>query len=125
MFAPSRLWKETMADERLAVIKGTLDVLVLKALAWGAMHGFEVADWLEARSGAALVLDDSALYQALYRLEGKGLIAAEWGVTENNRRARYYRLTKTGKAHLGRETASWLRYAEAVTRILTEPLPAS
>lgn len=114
-----------MADERLAVIKGTLDVLVLKALAWGAMHGFEVADWLEARSGAALVLDDSALYQALYRLEGKGLISAEWGVTENNRRARYYRLTKTGKAHLGRETASWLRYAEAVTRILTEPLPAS
>lgn len=114
-----------MPDERLAVIKGTLDVLVLKALAWGAMHGFEVADWLEGRSGAALALDDSALYQALYRLEGKGLIAAEWGVTVNNRRARYYRLTKAGKAHLGRETASWLRYADAVTRILTEPLPAS
>jgi PadR family transcriptional regulator PadR len=114
-----------MPDERLAVIKGTLDVLVLKALAWGAMHGFEVAEWLETRSGAALALDDSALYQALYRLEGKGMIAAEWGVTGNNRRARYYRLTRTGRAHLGRETQAWLRYADAVTRILTEPLTAS
>jgi PadR family transcriptional regulator, regulatory protein PadR len=114
-----------MSDDRLAVLKGTLDVLVLKALAWSAMHGFEVAEWLEARSGSTLALDDSALYQALYRLEGKGLVAAEWGVTENNRKARYYRLTRTGRAHLGKETASWLRYADAVTRILTEPLPST
>ena len=114
-----------MPDDRLAVLKGTLDVLVLKALAWSAMHGFEVAEFLESRSGSTLALDDSALYQALYRLEGKGMIAAEWGVTENNRKARYYRLTRTGRAHLGKETASWLRYAEAVTRILTEPLPAA
>ncbi|MEO8563417.1 MAG: PadR family transcriptional regulator [bacterium] len=106
---------------RLAVVKGTLDVLVLKALMWGPMHGFEVAAWLEARSGGALALDDSGLYQALYRLEGRRLIAAEWGVTENNRRARYYRVSKTGRAHLGSETATWVRYAATVTGILTEP----
>lgn len=111
--------------ERLAVLKGTLDVLVLKALAWGPMHGFEVAEWLEGRSGDALALDDSALYQALYRLEGKGLVAAEWGITDNNRKARYYHVTRTGRAHLTRETDSWLRYAAAVTRILTEPQPAA
>jgi PadR family transcriptional regulator len=110
---------------RLAVVKGTLDVLVLKALAWGPMHGFEVAAWLEARSSGALALDDSGLYQALYRLEGKRMIAAEWGVTENNRRARYYRVTKAGRAHLASETATWMRYAATVTGILAEPHPAT
>ena len=111
--------------DRLAVVKGTLDVLVLKALGWGPMHGFEVAGWLEARSDGALALDDSGLYQSLYRLEGRALIAAEWGVTENNRRARYYRLTDAGRAHLAHETATWVRYAATVTGILTAPHPAS
>lgn len=111
-------------SDRLPVLKGTLDVLVLKALAWGPMHGFEVAAWLEQRSGATLALDDSGLYQALYRLEGKAMIAAEWGVTENNRRARYYRISAAGRKHLARETATWLRYAETVTRILVDPVPA-
>lgn len=110
--------------DRLAVVRGTLDVLVLKALAWGPMHGFEVAAWLEGRSDGTLALDDSGLYQALYRLEGSGLIAAEWGVTGNNRRARYYRLADPGRAHLARETATWMRYAATVTGILTEPHPA-
>ena len=110
--------------DRLPVLKGTLDVLVLKALAWGPMHGFEVAAWLEQRSGAALVLDDSGLYQALYRLEGKAYIAAEWGVTENNRKARYYRISAAGRRHLTSETATWLRYAQTVTAILTDPVPA-
>ena len=106
--------------EQLSVLKGTLDVLVLKALAWAPMHGFEISAWLEQRSRGTLALDDSALYQALYRLEGRGLIEAEWGVTENNRRARYYRIGAGGRAHLRRETASWVRYAETVTGILTE-----
>lgn len=113
-----------MADQ-LAVVKGTLDVLVLKALSAGPMHGFEVAAWLEARSEGALALDDSGLYQALYRLEGRGFIAAEWGVTENNRRARYYRPTPAGRAHLAQETATWVRYAATVTAILTGPQPAA
>ena len=109
----------------LPVIKGTLDTLVLRALAWGPMHGFEVSAWLEERSQGTLALDDSGLYQALYRLEGRGLIAAEWGLTENNRRARYYRITSSGRAHLRRETATWVRYAETVTAILTDPSVAS
>ena len=112
-------------SDRLAVVKGTLDALVLKALAWGPMHGFEVAAWLEARSNGALALDDSGLYQALYRLEGRGLVTAEWGVTENNRRARYYSVTAGGRAHLKRETVTWVRYASTVTGILTEPHGAS
>lgn len=114
-----------MAD-RMAVVRGTLDVLVLKALAWGPMHGFEVTAWLEERSQGALLLDDSALYQALYRLEGRGLLAAEWGVTENNRRARYYRITPAGRAHLRAETALWVRYVDTVTGVLTDaPAPGA
>ncbi|MGH7504188.1 MAG: helix-turn-helix transcriptional regulator, partial [Longimicrobiales bacterium] len=74
----------------LPLVKGTLDVLVLKALNATPMHGYEVTRWLEARSGGRLEIDDSALYQALYRLEARGAIEAQWGVTENRRRARYY-----------------------------------
>jgi len=107
--------------ERLPVVKGTLDVLVLKALAWTPMHGFEITSWLEERSGDGLELDDSALYQALYRMEARGLLAAEWGRTENNRRARYYRPTSAGLAHLRDETTRWLAYARTVTEILTAP----
>ena len=103
----------------LTVVKGTLDVLVLRALSWAPMHGFEITVWLEARSGGRLEVDDSALYQALYRMEQRGLVQAEWGVTENNRRARYYRATAAGRAHLRAETARWLEYAETVTDILT------
>jgi PadR family transcriptional regulator PadR len=109
-----------MADA-LPVVKGTLDVLVLKALSWAPMHGFEVTTWLEDRSGGALDVEDSALYQAFYRLEGRNLIAAEWGVTENNRKARYYRITSAGRGHLRAQTAQWIRYAETVSDILTAP----
>jgi PadR family transcriptional regulator, regulatory protein PadR len=114
-----------MAEPQLTVVKGTLDILVLRALTWGPMHGFEITSWLEERSGGQLEVDDSALYQALNRMEGKGLIAAEWAVTENNRRARYYHVTPAGQAHLDAETARWLRYAETVGGILTAaPRPA-
>ena len=113
-----------MADS-LPLVKGTLDALVLKALTWAPMHGFEITSWIESRSGGALGVQDSALYQALHRLEGRGLVTAEWGVTENNQRARYYKLTKAGRAHLAAETKQWVRYAETVTGILTStPGPA-
>lgn len=105
--------------QALPLVKGTLDVLVLKALSWGAMHGFEITTWLEDRSSGRLGVDDSALYQALNRMEERGLVEAEWGVTENNRRARYYKLTADGRAHLRAETTRWVRYAETVTGILT------
>jgi PadR family transcriptional regulator PadR len=105
--------------ESLPLLKGTLDILVLKALSWTPMHGFEITQWVEARSDGALDVRDSALYQALYRLEERGLVAAEWGITENNQRARYYNLTKAGRARLTAETAQWVRYANTVTAMLT------
>jgi transcriptional regulator len=105
--------------ESLPLIKGTLDILVLKALSWTPMHGFEITQWVEARSRGALDVRDSALYQALHRIEERGLVAAEWGITENNQRARYYKLTKAGRARLAAETAQWVRYASTVTSMLT------
>lgn len=104
---------------RLPLLKGTLDVLVLRALNWGPMHGFEIVTWLERAASSGLEIEDSALYQAVYRLEEKGLLEAEWGVTENNRRARYYRITPAGRAHLKAETKNWMQYAGTVTAVLT------
>ena len=106
------------ASENLPLLKGTLDLLVLKTLSWGPMHGYAVATWLEQRSGGSIGVDDSALYQALHRMEGRGLVHAEWGVTDTGRRARFYRLTREGRRWLRAESATWLRYAESVTSIL-------
>lgn len=105
----------------LPLLRGNLDVLVLRALAWQRMHGFEIASWLDDRGNGRLELLDSALYQALYRLEERRLITAEWAITDNSRRARYYTLTTAGRAHLKAETANWIRYATTVTSILTGP----
>ncbi len=114
-----------MSDTALPILKGTLDNLVLKALCWTPMHGFEIVQWVEARSRGNLDIRDSALYQAVHRLEERGLVAAEWGVTENNQRARYYRITRTGRVRLAAETAQWARYAKTITDILTStPGPA-
>ena len=107
-----------MATDPLPVLKGTLDVLVLKALTWQPMHGFEITAWLEDRSGGTLDVEDSALYQALHRLEERGLVAAEWGMTENNRRARYYALTARGRQRLAAERANWTRMSQAIEMIL-------
>lgn len=113
-----------MADT-LPLVKGTLDALVLKALTWTPMHGFEITQWVEGKSGGALDVRDSALYQALHRLEERELVVAEWGITESNQRARYYRLTKAGRTRLAADTAQWVRYAKTVTSILTSaPGPA-
>jgi transcriptional regulator len=111
--------------DQMPLVKGTLDVLVLKALAWAPMHGFEITSWLEERSAGALGVEDSALYQALHRMEERGLVGAAWGVTANNRRARYYRLTPAGQAHLRAESTRLVRYAETVTAILTGPAGAA
>jgi PadR family transcriptional regulator, regulatory protein PadR len=107
-------------DDTLPVVKGVLDMLVLRALSWAPMHGYEIVAWIERESGGTLPVEDSALYQALYRMEARGLVSAEWGTTENNRRARYYSITAAGTARLRAETDRWLGYASAVTRILTE-----
>ena len=105
-------------EENLPLLKGTLDLLVLKTLSWGALHGYAIASWLEQRSAGTVFVDDSALYQALHRLEARGLVDAEWGVTDTGRRARFYALTTEGRRHLKRETATWLRYTQSVSSIL-------
>ncbi|MEP7087779.1 MAG: helix-turn-helix transcriptional regulator, partial [Gemmatimonadota bacterium] len=87
--------------------------------AWAPMHGFEITTWLEQRTAGALGIDDSALYQALYRMEERGWIGTAWGITENNRRARYYSLARAGRTHLAAETKRWVRYADIVTAVLT------
>ena len=113
------------AQDSLPIVKGTLDNLVLKALCWTPMHGFEITQWVEARSRGALDIRDSALYQALHRLEERGHVVAEWGITDNNQRARYYKITRSGRAWLAAETEKWVRYAKTVTDILTAaPRPA-
>lgn len=98
--------------------KGTLDVLVLKALMWGPMHGFELSRWLDDRSAEAFALNEAAIYQALYRLEARRLVAAVWGLSEQGKRARYYSLTASGKAQLRQQTADWRKYATVVSAIL-------
>src|SRR4051812_29218008 len=105
--------------EPLSVAKGTLDVLVLRALTWGAMHGFQILAWIEDQSGESLELDDSAIYHALYRMEARGLVEARWGVTDEGRRARYYESTAAGKAYARAEIRKWLRYSRVVTGLLT------
>ena len=108
----------------LPLLKGTLDLLILKALSWGALHGYAISLWLEQRSAGTLGVDDSALYQSLHRLEDRGLVEAEWGVTETNRRARFYKLTTAGKQRLQAETSTWLRYTQSVSGILALNSPA-
>jgi PadR family transcriptional regulator PadR len=105
--------------DALPILRGNLEVLVLKALASGPMHGYAITDWLEQRAGGELELLDSALYQALYRLEARRLVKPVWGVTEKNRRARFYNMTDAGRAELRAETARWNRYAKTISSILT------
>ncbi|MGH7468003.1 MAG: PadR family transcriptional regulator [Longimicrobiales bacterium] len=102
----------------LELVKGTLDVLILKALTWGALHGYGVSRWIRERTGGVLAVEDAALYQALHRLERRGWIEAEWGVSENNRKAKYYQLTGVGRQQLRREAKTWRTYAQAVFEVL-------
>lgn len=103
-------------------LHGTLDVLILKILSLGPRHGYAIARSLETDSAEALQIEDGSLYPALYRLERKGWIEAEWGVTETRRKAKFYRLSRDGQEHLQRQTAQWVEFSAAVSRIL---LPAT
>jgi transcriptional regulator len=100
------------------LIPGTLDMLILKALESGSLHGYAVAEWIHARSHDVLQVDEGALYPALHRLELRGLLSAEWGASENNRRAKFYRLTGPGRQHLQSERERWTRLAAAVGFVL-------
>jgi transcriptional regulator len=98
--------------------QGSLDLLVLKALTWGPMHGYTILSWLRRTTKEELRVEDAALYPALHRMEGRGLIESEWGLSENNRRAKYYRLTAEGRRTLNAESESWRRYAALVSLVL-------
>jgi transcriptional regulator len=106
------------ADERMALLQGTLDVLILKTLLAGPQHGHGISCAIEARSDAILLVDHGSLYPALQRLEARKLVTARWGVSDNNRRARFYSLTKAGRAKASHAASEWHRFAAAITRIL-------
>jgi transcriptional regulator len=103
----------------MALLRGTLDILVLKTLSWGPMHAFEITSWLEERSGGALQVVDAALLQALHRLEARDVIAADWGMTRNGRRARYYRLTPQGRTALKNELAEMSSSLDVLATVLS------
>ena len=107
----------------LDVVRGTLDLLVLRALSWGPMHGLAALRWIEDRTEGELQIEDGALYPALHRLEQKGWLESEWGYTDGGRRARFYQVTAAGRRHLTAELSRWERYTHAVSRVLA-PEPA-
>ena len=109
----------------MALLKGTLDVLVLKTLSWTPMHAFEITSWIEEKSSGRLVVEDAALLQALHRMEGRKLVAAEWGVTKNGRRARYYRLTTTGRSYFRAESERLVDHFDALTSVVSARKTAS
>lgn len=100
------------------LVRGTLDLLVLKTLSWGPMHGLGVLRWIERTTHERLQVEEGALYPALHRMEQKGWLAAEWGISENNRKAKFYRLTPAGRRQLVAEHSRWARYTEAVRLVL-------
>jgi PadR family transcriptional regulator PadR len=105
------------SDDR-GLLQGTLDLLILKTLSWGPTHGYGIANWIEVITDDALRVEEGSLYPALHRLEKKGLIDAEWGLSDNNRKAKFYRLTATGRAELRERTTGWEHFAGAVTKAL-------
>ena len=107
-----------MARDDLQLLQGTLDVLVLKTLSWGPRHGYDIARWIKDATDAELQVEDRALYVSLHRMEARGWLESEWGLTENNRKAKYYQLTSEGRKQLVAKTDTWARYAAAVFKVL-------
>jgi len=110
-----------MSKEALALLPGTLDALILKTLSRGARHGYAIARWLEEATDDALQIEEGSLYPALYRMEKRGWIESDWGLSELNRKVKFYHLTATGKSQLEIETANWKQFNRAVSKVL---LPA-
>jgi len=103
----------------LEILRGTLDVILLRALTVGPSHGYAVSRWIRERTDDQLNIEEGALYPALHRLERKGWVESTWGYSENNRKAKYYKLTAAGRRRLNVETATWLQYSQLVSRILS------
>ncbi len=100
------------------LMQGTLEFLILKTLTWGPMHGFAVGRWIRTTTDDALEIEEGALYPALHRMERRGWVDAEWALTENNRKAKYYEITRLGREQLRKEERSWTRYVAAVAKIM-------
>ena len=107
-----------MSATKAELLQGTLDLLILKTLTAGPMHGYSIAQHIQQRSDDILVVEEGSLYPCLYRMEEKGWIAAEWGKSDNNRRAKFYSLTRAGRKQLQEETAIWERVHRAITLVL-------
>ena len=107
-----------MADRDIDLIQGTLNVLILRTLAWGPANGYAIAQWVRELTGGDIELEEGALYPALHRMEHRGWVVAEWGMSENNRRAKYYRMTAAGRKVLRERTESWERLVAAVGKVL-------
>lgn len=107
-----------MGRPPIDLLQGTLDLIVLKTLSWGAMHGFGIARWIQRTTDDTLQVEEGSLYPALYRMENRGWIKAQWAVTENGRRAKYYKLTALGKRQLAAEAQSWDRLTGAIDKIM-------
>ncbi|MFN2564287.1 MAG: PadR family transcriptional regulator [Gemmatimonadaceae bacterium] len=108
-----------------SVLHGTVDILILKTLSWQPMHGYAISGWISNRSAGAIEVEGAALYQALHRLERRKLVTPEWGVSENNRRAKYYAITPEGRKVLRNESSTWRSYAAAVAAVLDAPRPGA
>ena len=104
--------------DKIELLQGTLDMLVLRTLNRGTMHGYEIARWIQQTSDDALKIEEGSLYPALYRMERKGWIKSEWGLSDNNRKARFYRLTRAGRKQLESERVSWQRLTEAISKVM-------
>ncbi|MGI8496242.1 MAG: PadR family transcriptional regulator [Gemmatimonadaceae bacterium] len=107
-----------MTRPGVGLLQGTLDVMILKTLSWKPMHGYGIAKWIQQITDDVLQIDEGSLYPALYRMEKQEWVKAEWGITENNRRAKYYRLTAAGRRHFVAEASSWAVFAQALGKIL-------
>ncbi|MBN9662034.1 MAG: PadR family transcriptional regulator [Acidobacteria bacterium] len=112
-----------MDKAQLELVRGTLDVLILKALVWGRLHGYAITSLIHRQTEEALLVEEGTLYPALWRLEAKGLVEAEWGLSENNRRAKFYQLTAEGRRQLREETKTWEAYSAAVSKMLGATKP--
>jgi PadR family transcriptional regulator, regulatory protein PadR len=105
----------------VGLLQGTLDLLVLKTLSWGSAHGYAIAKWIQDVTDDALRVEEGSLYPSLHRLEKRGLVRAQWGMSENNRRAKYYELTANGRRELRAEASNWSAFTGAVTKVLASP----
>jgi transcriptional regulator len=109
-----------MADTKSDLLRSSLDLLLLKALSWGPAHGYAISEWIEGATNSVLLLEEGTLYPALHRLESRGWITSEWGVSENNRRAKFYKLSASGRAQFRAQAPVWQRHASAIAAALRE-----